>query len=126
MARRVQAVLVLGGSGSRMTYDLRRLRLKGIIERLVGTQRYRLTETGLKTVLFYLRVSQRVLRPGPSLLEDRRLREGSPLVQSYQAFHTQLAEYFQLQLAACKPDLFTTGFEVQGVLRTTQSRENEQ
>lgn len=57
LARRVRAVLVLGGSGSRMTYDLRRLRLKGVIERLVGTQRYRLTETGLKTVLFYLRVS---------------------------------------------------------------------
>jgi hypothetical protein len=36
----------------RMTYDLRRLRLHGLIERIPKTQRYRLTGTGLRTALF--------------------------------------------------------------------------
>jgi hypothetical protein len=52
----------------RLSYELRRLRLHGIIARLPGTQRYRLTAFGLKTALFYSRLYQRLLRPGLSLL----------------------------------------------------------
>ena len=87
-------------TAGRMSYDLRRLRLHGIIERIAGTHRYRLTELGLKSALFYTRVYQRVLRPGLSLLEDQRLRDHSALAKSFHAFQRQLAEYFQLQLAA--------------------------
>jgi hypothetical protein len=87
-------------TAGRMSYDLRRLRLHGLLERIAGTQRYRLTETGLKTALFYSRVYQRVLRPGLSLLQDPRLRDHSPLAKTFQAFHRQLTDYFQLQLAA--------------------------
>ena len=83
-----------------MSYDLRRLRLHGIIERIPGTHRYRLTEAGLKTALFYARVYQRVLRPGLSLLQDPRLRERSALAKSFHAFHAQLTDYCQHQLAA--------------------------
>ncbi len=54
-----------------MSYDLRRLRLHGLIERLPKTQRYRLTPFGLKTALFYSRVYQRLLRRGLSELNDR-------------------------------------------------------
>ena len=39
----------------RMTYDLRRLRLRGIIERIPRTQRYRLTAEGLCVALAYHR-----------------------------------------------------------------------
>jgi hypothetical protein len=84
----------------RMSYDLRRLRLHGLIERIAGTQRYRLTEAGLQTTLFYSRVYQRVLRPGLSHLHDPRLRERSALAKSFHAFHAQLTNYFQVQLAA--------------------------
>jgi hypothetical protein len=35
-----------------MTYDLRRLRLKKLIERIDHSQRYRLTEPGIKVVTF--------------------------------------------------------------------------
>ena len=87
-------------TAGRMSYDLRRLRLHGIIERIAGTHRYRLTEAGLKTALFYCRVYQRVLRPGLSVLTDPRLRERSALAKSFHAFHGQLTEYCQLQLAA--------------------------
>ena len=47
-----------------MSYELRRLRLHGLIERLPKTHRYRLTDEGLRTALFYTRVYARVLRPG--------------------------------------------------------------
>jgi hypothetical protein len=47
-----------------MTYDLRRLRLHGLIERLPGTHRYRVTAHGLRTALFFTRVYARILRPG--------------------------------------------------------------
>ena len=48
----------------RMSYELRRLRLHGLIERLPKTHRYRLTDEGLRTALFYTRVYARILRPG--------------------------------------------------------------
>ena len=47
----------------RMSYELRRLRLHGLIERLPKTHRYRLTDEGLRTALFYTRVYSRLLRP---------------------------------------------------------------
>lgn len=50
-------------SPGRMSYELRRLRLHGLIERLPKTHRYRLTDQGLRTALFYTRVYSRILRP---------------------------------------------------------------
>jgi hypothetical protein len=47
-----------------MTYDLRRLRLHGVIARVPGTHRYRLTPGGLRIALFFTRVYNRILRPG--------------------------------------------------------------
>jgi hypothetical protein len=54
----------------RMTYDLRRLRLHGLIERIPPTHRYRLTARGLRTAIFFSRVYARILRPGFSLLHS--------------------------------------------------------
>ncbi|MBK7001912.1 MAG: hypothetical protein IPH35_18680 [Rhodoferax sp.] len=50
-------------SPGRMSYELRRLRLLGLIERLPKTHRYRLTNEGLRTAMFYTRVYSRILRP---------------------------------------------------------------
>ena len=47
----------------RMTYDLRRLRLHGIIERIPHSHRYRLTAAGLRIALFFSRTYARLLRP---------------------------------------------------------------
>ena len=52
----------------RMSYDLRRLRLHGLIERADNSYRYQLTDRGLRTALFYCRVYNRILRPGLSVL----------------------------------------------------------
>ncbi len=48
----------------RMTYDLRRLRLHGLIARIPHSHRYRVTDEGLRTALFFTRVYARILRPG--------------------------------------------------------------
>ncbi|MGH9723291.1 MAG: hypothetical protein ACRD8O_24025 [Bryobacteraceae bacterium] len=47
----------------RMTYDLRRLRLHGMIERIPKTHRYQVTHFGLRAALFFTRVHARLYRP---------------------------------------------------------------
>jgi hypothetical protein len=57
-------------SPGRMTYDLRRLRLHGLIERLPHSQRYRVTDLGQRVALFFTKVHSRILRPGLSQVFD--------------------------------------------------------
>ena len=49
-----------------MSYDLRRLRLHGLIERIPRSRRYRLTEFGARAATFLSRTHSRILRPGAS------------------------------------------------------------
>jgi len=58
-------------TAARMTYDLRRLRLKGIIERLPRRNRYRLTPLGLRVALFFTKAFARVLRPGLARIDPK-------------------------------------------------------
>jgi hypothetical protein len=56
----------LGGrtvSPGSMTYDLRRLRLHGLIARIPSTHRYCVTALGLRYALFFTRTYDRLLRP---------------------------------------------------------------
>ena len=48
----------------KMTYDLRRLRQHGLIERIPRTFRYQITDTGLARALFLTRLHDRFLRTG--------------------------------------------------------------
>jgi hypothetical protein len=50
-------------SAAQMTYDLRRLRLKGLIHRMPKTHRYTATSYGLKVAFFYAKLYLRILRP---------------------------------------------------------------
>jgi hypothetical protein len=61
-------VLIAGLLGSaytpgQMTYDLRRLRLNGLIRRLPHTNRYTLTEDGIRIAVFYTKIYNRLLIP---------------------------------------------------------------
>jgi hypothetical protein len=64
----------------KMTYQLRRLRLHGFIQRLPRKHRYQVTPFGLRLALFYTRAYVSLLRPGLSQLlsleppGDTRLR----------------------------------------------------
>jgi hypothetical protein len=56
---------------SQMTYDLRRLRLKGLIHRIPQSHRYTATTCGLKAAFFYSKLYLRILRPNwTALLAD--------------------------------------------------------
>ena len=46
-----------------MTYDLRRLRLAGLIRRIERTNTYVLTPDGIKFAVFYAKLHNRLLRP---------------------------------------------------------------
>jgi len=50
-----------------MTYDLRRLRLHGVIERVPRTHRYQVTPFGLRVAMLFTRTYARLLRPGLAL-----------------------------------------------------------
>lgn len=50
------------GAGQ-MTYDLRRLRLHGLIRRIPSTHRYTITDEGLRTAFFFTRLYARALCP---------------------------------------------------------------
>lgn len=51
-----------------MGYDLRRLRLKGLIHRVPKTHRYTATGYGLKVAFFYDKLYLRILRPNWAVL----------------------------------------------------------
>jgi len=50
-------------SPSQMTYDLRRLRLNGLIRRIPHTHTYALTPDGTRIAIFYTKLYNRLLRP---------------------------------------------------------------
>jgi hypothetical protein len=68
---RVAALLGRPYSAAQMTYDLRRLRLRGFIQRQPGTYRYSLTGEGLRVIFFYSKLYLRIFRPqAPALTPD--------------------------------------------------------
>ena len=54
-------------AGGHMTYDLRRLRLHGLIERVPRSHRYRITDRGAHLAMLYVRIYARGFRPTASL-----------------------------------------------------------
>ena len=66
---RVAALLGRPYSAAQMTYDLRRLRLRGLIHRQPGTHCYRLTSFGLRVAFFYSKLYLRIFRPQAPALD---------------------------------------------------------
>jgi hypothetical protein len=67
---RVEALLGCSYSAAQMTYDLRRLRLRNLIQRQPGTHRYSLTPSGLRVVFFFSKLYLRIFRPHAPILES--------------------------------------------------------
>jgi hypothetical protein len=84
----------------RISYDLRRLRLHGLITRIAGTHRYELTKTGLRTALLYSRTYQRVLRPALSILHDPRTKASHQIAREMHHLEMHLDQYIDHQMAA--------------------------
>ena len=85
----------------RMTYDLRRLRRHGFIERIPRTHRYQVTEFGLRASLFFTRVQARILRPGLSEVLPNAPPLNSTLQRCFQQLEAEISRRVeQSQLAA--------------------------
>jgi hypothetical protein len=84
-------------SAGSMTYDLRRLRLHGLIERVPRTHRYQITSLGAQIAMFYARLYTRALRPACSLQPVGSVRGK----RAFDRLDTALANFLQeVQLAA--------------------------
>ncbi len=87
-------------TAGRMTYDLRRLRLHGVIERIPHTHRYQVTPFGLRVAMLFTRTYARVLRPGLALVLDPLAME-TPLGRQLERLDTALDTFIaQSGLAA--------------------------
>ena len=88
------------GQGA-MTYQLRRLRLHGMIQRLPNTHCYHVTETGLRAALFFTRAYNRLLRPGLAAALPGHRATPTGLKQAFDKIDARLtASINELALAA--------------------------
>jgi len=84
-----------------ITYQLRRLRLHGLIERLPNSFRYRVTEFGLRAALFFTRVYNRILRPGLAAVLPSLRANDAPLKRAFDKCNAQVNAWInQAQFAA--------------------------
>lgn len=73
--------------------DLRRLRLKGLVERVAGTHTYRVTARGRAIATFFTRLASRVVVPVLTELDlapRPHKHAPSPLVAAWRAYDTEL------------------------------------
>jgi hypothetical protein len=73
-----------------ITYQLRRLRLHGLIERRPNSFRYRVTEFGLRVALFFTRTYNRLLRPGLAAALPALRAISTPLQRAFNALTAQI------------------------------------
>jgi hypothetical protein len=77
---------------SQMTYDLRRLRLKGLIFRPPRTNRYFVTPYGWKVARLFSRLEARVFRPAIAMFTSNDAVLPFPLRASLDRLDNQLDE----------------------------------
>jgi hypothetical protein len=94
----VSALLGVPYSRAQASYDLRRLRLKGLIVRLEHSNTYVLTPDGQRLAIFYTKVHNRLLRP---LLAADRPPAPLPVRQALRTLDLAVRDYIdQARLAA--------------------------
>ena len=74
----------------RMTYDLRRLRLHGLIRRIPKSHRYEVTPAGLRIALFFSRTYARLLRPKLAEIMPADPPGNSPLRAAFDRLQTAI------------------------------------
>jgi len=76
-----------------MTYDLRRLRRKGFIQRIPRTQRYELTGEGRRLAIFFTKTYTRIVNPSLAELDPHlpnEIASRTPLANFWRAFEHAL------------------------------------
>jgi hypothetical protein len=103
LVERVRALLQSPYTSRQATYDLRRLKRKGLITKIARTQRYQLTSRGRRVAVLFTKTYGRVLAPGlsaldPGLPEDVTAR--SALSTAWRCFEKTLDDFMQGELIA--------------------------
>jgi hypothetical protein len=92
-------------TSGQLSYDLRRLRYHGFIQRIPRTRRYQVTGTGLRDALFLTRACSRLLHGGLAELAGPPLTQPSKLRAAARAHETATDDLLtRARLAARKPD----------------------
>jgi hypothetical protein len=73
-----------------VTYQLRRLRLHGLIERLPNSFRYRVTAFGIRVALFFTRTYNRLLRPSLAAALPELRAIATPLKRAFDTLTAQI------------------------------------
>ncbi len=85
----------------RLTYDLRRLRQHGFIQRIPKSHRYQVTPAGLRLALFLTRTYARLLRPGLACLMPEIPADSGPLRAAFDRLEREVDAWCaQAKLAA--------------------------
>jgi hypothetical protein len=77
-------------TSGQITYDLRRLRIHGLIQRIPHSFRYQVTPAGLRQALFLTRLAQHLLIPGLAQLTDPSPPAPSRLRAAARAYEASL------------------------------------
>jgi hypothetical protein len=88
----VAAFLAQDYSQRQMSYDLRRLRLHGLIQRLPHSNTYQLTPEGIRVAVFYTKLQNRLLRP---LLDADKPPAPTQIHRALRTLETAVTQYIQ-------------------------------
>ena len=77
---------------NKMSYDLRRLRLHGLIQRIPRKNTYTLTPDGIRVAVFYTKLRNRLLRP---LLDADKPPAKTEIRQALRTLENAVADYIQ-------------------------------
>jgi hypothetical protein len=91
--RELIAGLIPGYGARQMTYDLRRLRRKGFIQRIPRTQRYELTSDGYRLAVFFTKTYTRIVNPSLAELDPTlptEIASRSTIATAWRAYQHEL------------------------------------
>jgi hypothetical protein len=86
----VAGLLGMDYTTNQMTYDLRRLRLHGLIERVPHTNSYRVTHDGIRVAVFYTKLHRKILEP---LLRPDHFMSPIELRRAFQTIDRVIDQY---------------------------------
>jgi hypothetical protein len=104
MVERVGALLdEIPYSCRQATYDLRRLKRKGLIVKIPRSHRYQLTDLGRRAAVLFTKTYARVLAPGLTALDPRLpgdLAATSPVAIAWRHLDRTLDQFMESRLTA--------------------------
>ena len=103
LVEQVSALLDAPYTSRQASYDLRRLRRKGLIDKVPRKRRYHLTPLGRKVAVLFIKAYGRVLAPGLTALDlklPQEVAQRCPLATAWRRFDRSLNVFVEEQLLA--------------------------